>query len=93
MARKMYNGPLADVSFDVEICQHAGECVRGYPEVFEVGRRPWIQSGYADTLNKAAYLGEVIGRCPSGALRYYPHLDEPKEEFAIANDTEPEFDK
>jgi len=33
MTRRFYTGPVIDVSFDGEICQHAAECVRGVPEV------------------------------------------------------------
>ncbi|EFQ82002.1 hypothetical protein HMPREF0063_12844 [Aeromicrobium marinum DSM 15272] len=68
MTRKTYPGPLVSVSFDGEICQHAAECVRGFPEVFDVARRPWIDPTRADTEPAAERLREVIGRCPSGAL-------------------------
>ncbi|AYQ24175.1 MULTISPECIES: (4Fe-4S)-binding protein [Enterococcus] len=48
------------------ICEHAGECVRGAPKVFEVGRRPWIipENG------REKDIARVIDRCPSGALSY-----------------------
>ena len=65
MTRKPYAGCDVTVSFDSEVCQHSGECVRGLPDVFETGRSPWIQPD-------AATADEVIaqvGRCPSGALR------------------------
>ena len=69
MTRKMYTGPLLDVSFDGEVCQHAAECVRGMSEVFNVDARPWINPNVADTDELADKLVEVVGRCPSGALR------------------------
>jgi uncharacterized Fe-S cluster protein YjdI len=65
MTRKQYPGADVTVSFDPEVCQHSGECVRGLPAVFEAGRSPWI-------LPDAAAADDVItqvGRCPSGALR------------------------
>lgn len=65
MTRKTYAGREVDVSFDSEVCQHAAECVRGLPAVFDSQRRPWI-------LPDAASADEVIaqvGRCPSGALQ------------------------
>jgi uncharacterized Fe-S cluster protein YjdI len=65
MARKTYTGEDVDVSFDAELCQHAGECVRGLPGVFDTAARPWIQPDGAP----AADVIEVVGRCPSGALR------------------------
>jgi uncharacterized Fe-S cluster protein YjdI len=65
MARRTYTGEDVDVSFDAELCQHAGECVRGLPGVFDTAARPWIQPDGAP----AADVVEVVGRCPSGALR------------------------
>ena len=47
MARKLYTGPLVNVSFDLDVCQHAAECVRGMPSVFDTGKRPWIDPGQA----------------------------------------------
>jgi uncharacterized Fe-S cluster protein YjdI/predicted GNAT family acetyltransferase len=47
-------------------CTHAAECVRGLPDVFKPGRKPWIvaHNGTPDE------IAEVIRRCPSGALEY-----------------------
>lgn len=73
MTRKRYTGPLVDVSFDGDICQHAAECVRGMPEVFDTAKRPWIDPGVADTPEAADRLREVIRRCPSGALHIEEH--------------------
>lgn len=64
MARKTYSGTDVDVSFDPEVCAHAGECVKGLPLVFDTAARPWIQPDGA----AAADVIEVVGRCPSGAL-------------------------
>ena len=52
--------------FDAQRCRHSGECLRGLPEVFNGGQRPWIAPGAAS----AALVAEVIRRCPSGALHY-----------------------
>ncbi|MEG9224660.1 (4Fe-4S)-binding protein [Aeromicrobium sp. Sec7.5] len=73
MARKTYSGPVVGVSFDGDVCQHAAECVRGMPAVFDVDRRPWIDPGQADTESSAEALRQVIGRCPSGALEVVEH--------------------
>lgn len=35
VTRKLYTGPIVDVSFDLEVCQHSANCVRGMPEVFD----------------------------------------------------------
>lgn len=56
------------MSFDPALCEHAGECVRGLPAVFDTDNRPWIQPDQAP----AADVVAVVGRCPSGALRIEP---------------------
>ncbi|MDR2832442.1 MAG: (4Fe-4S)-binding protein [Streptococcaceae bacterium] len=55
-----------DIYYNIKTCTHAGECVRGNRDVFEVGRRPWIipDNGQVDQVI------EVLNRCPSGALKY-----------------------
>lgn len=65
MTVKRYVREGATVTFDGEVCRHAAECVRGLPQVFDVKKRPWIQPENASIEE----LAEVIGRCPSGALR------------------------
>jgi uncharacterized Fe-S cluster protein YjdI len=65
VSRRTYTGTTVDVSFDAALCEHAAECVRGLPAVFDVQQRPWIQPDGAP----ADDVVEVVGRCPSGALR------------------------
>lgn len=72
-AGKKYTGAAIDVYYDAEVCAHAGECVRGLPNVFDVDRRPWIQPDNAD----AERVAEVIGLCPSGALQFVLREDAP----------------
>lgn len=81
MARKLYTGPIVDVSFDIDMCQHAAECVRGMPEVYDTSKRPWISAEYADTPERADRLRQVTRRCPSGALQLHEH-DVAADEFA-----------
>jgi uncharacterized Fe-S cluster protein YjdI len=76
MTRKIYFGPIVDVSFDGEVCQHAGECVRGMPTVFDTGKRPWIDPGQADDATLADRLRAVVGCCPSGALQIIEHPEQ-----------------
>lgn len=63
---KKYQGKGIDVYYHKDICKHAGECVKGDPETFEVGRKPWIQL----SSTSAEAVAAVIDRCPSGALKY-----------------------
>lgn len=73
MARKLYTGPLVDVSFDRELCWHAAECVRGMPEVFDTAKRPWIDPRNAADEAAADKLRDVVARCPSRALLIEEH--------------------
>ncbi|MEU6865268.1 (4Fe-4S)-binding protein [Streptomyces sp. NPDC046876] len=65
---KAYRGKQITVTYDTSRCLHAAECVRGLPEVFDSGKRPWVQPDGADPERVA----EVVRRCPSGALQYRP---------------------
>jgi uncharacterized Fe-S cluster protein YjdI/CDGSH-type Zn-finger protein len=64
--RKVYRGTDVEVSFDLDICIHIGECLRGHAGVFKLDRRPWVLPDAAD----ADLVAEVVERCPSGALMY-----------------------
>jgi uncharacterized Fe-S cluster protein YjdI/CDGSH-type Zn-finger protein len=65
--RKVYRGRDIEVSFDLDLCVHVAECLRGEPRVFQLNRRPWILSDAAG----ADEVAEVVRRCPSGALLYH----------------------
>ncbi|HKA49001.1 MAG TPA: (4Fe-4S)-binding protein [Candidatus Dormibacteraeota bacterium] len=60
--RKVYRGEDIEVSFDLDICVHIGECLRGHEGVFQLRRRPWVLPDEAD----ADAVAEVVERCPSG---------------------------
>jgi uncharacterized Fe-S cluster protein YjdI len=64
--RKVYRGRDIEVSFDLDICVHIGECLRGHRDVFNLRRRPWVLPDEAD----ADLVAEIVERCPSGALLY-----------------------
>lgn len=61
-----YVGGEAVVSFDPNICIHAGDCVRGLPSVFDVKLKRWIRPENAP----AERVAEQVRRCPSGALQF-----------------------
>lgn len=63
---RKYQGEDIDIYYNKNICAHIGNCVRGNPAVFEVGRRPWILADNAS----ADEVVKVINTCPSGALKY-----------------------
>ena len=64
--RKVYRGREIEVSFDLDLCVHIGECLRGDRHVFKLDRRPWLLPDEAD----ADAVAEIVERCPSGALQY-----------------------
>lgn len=70
---RKYPGKDIDVFFNLEICIHSGNCVRGLIEVFNTKRKPWIIADNAHYQD----VKEVIERCPSGALKYILKDDEP----------------
>ena len=54
------------VTWDKNVCIHAGVCVQSLSGVFKPGQKPWIQLEGSD----AERVEEAIGKCPSGALRF-----------------------
>lgn len=68
MTRKIrsYEADELVVEYDVKRCIHAEECIHGLPDVFDAGRRPWIDPTKAAT----ADLIHTIESCPTGALHY-----------------------
>jgi uncharacterized Fe-S cluster protein YjdI len=63
---RKYHGDGIDIYYNKDICAHIGNCVRGNPEIFEVGRRPWIIPDNGSVENASC----VVDTCPSGALKY-----------------------
>lgn len=66
MSRKEYQGDQITVSFDMSRCIHARNCFLKLPQVFDPGRRPWVQPDNAPAEDIAA----MIRTCPSGALAF-----------------------
>ncbi|WP_197021582.1 (4Fe-4S)-binding protein [Cellulomonas sp. HZM] len=75
MTDREYTGTGIVVRYDVTRCRHVAECVRGAPEVFEPGRRPWI---LPDADPDAEHVADVVRRCPTGALHYQLAHGEPE---------------
>ncbi|HEV2140210.1 MAG TPA: (4Fe-4S)-binding protein [Candidatus Dormibacteraeota bacterium] len=74
--RKVYRGGHIEVSFDLDICIHVGECLRGEPKVFKLERRPWVLPDDGD----ADVVARVVEMCPSGALQYRRLDGKPEEQ-------------
>jgi len=57
------------VTWSKRRCIHAAECVRGLPDVFEPGRKPWVMPDQ----DRADEVARVVCLCPTGALHYERH--------------------
>lgn len=68
MSKKIhsYESETIRVLYDAPRCIHAGECVRGLPQVFDPQKTPWVDA----TAAEVETLVEVVERCPAGALHY-----------------------
>ena len=54
------------VTWDENICIHAGKCVSGAPEVFKVEDGQFVIDVTAAPEDK---VRDVVSQCPSGALK------------------------
>jgi CDGSH-type Zn-finger protein/uncharacterized Fe-S cluster protein YjdI len=61
-----YENDEIKVTYDLNRCIHAAECVKGLRSVFNPEKRPWIQPENAS----ADQIAEVVQRCPTGALHF-----------------------
>ncbi len=61
-----YEGDSIKVSFDLNRCIHAAECLTNLPEVFDAHGKPWIRPDKA----KADRIAATVELCPTGALHY-----------------------
>lgn len=73
--RKVYRGKDIEVSFDLDICIHVGECLRGQAQVFDLkpmsspgrvaSREVWPElpySSWKDTLATLHMNLQIVGR-------------------------------
>ena len=63
---KEYMGEEITINDNRCVCSHAGHCTNNLPQVFRIGKRPWIDADAA----KPDEIMTVIKTCPSGALSY-----------------------
>ena len=61
---KTYDKEDIKIGWEPDKCTHSGNCVKGLPDVFDVNKRPWINTEGA---TKQAIIDQVA-KCPSGAL-------------------------
>ncbi len=66
MAIERYSNGEITVTYDPDICIHAGRCVKGLPGVFDAKRKPWIDPNGAT----ADEIELQVSKCPSRALGF-----------------------
>lgn len=66
MVAQTYTNGKVTVSYDADICTHAGRCVKGLPTVFDAKAKPWINADGAP----AEAIESQVAKCPSGALKF-----------------------
>ena len=59
-----YKGDKITIRYDEKVCIHAGKCVQGLPQVFNVNQDPWVNVNGASV----EAIKQAIKMCPSGAL-------------------------
>jgi uncharacterized Fe-S cluster protein YjdI len=57
---------MSKVSWDENTCQHAGNCVKGLPDVFKIENGAFVINKDAASVDE---IKAVIEQCPSGALK------------------------
>lgn len=76
-----YESDEITVTYDLNRCIHAKECVKGLPQVFNPDKRPWIQPEQAGE----AQIATIVERCPTGALHYEMKESDKREQPAPKN--------
>lgn len=76
VAREYRSGEIV-VFWEPEYCIHTANCLMGLPQVFDVGRRPWVSIDAAS----AGEIARVVMTCPTGAL-HFKRLDGGEQEAA-----------
>ena len=59
-----FRGEGVTITWSRRRCIHSADCVMNLPDVFEPGRRPWVDASQAS----ADAIARVVARCPTGAL-------------------------
>lgn len=58
---------MSKVTWDENICIHAGKCVEGLPQVFRIEDGKFVIDESAASEDE---IRAVVAQCPSGALKY-----------------------
>ena len=67
ITKRYANGEIT-VWWQPHLCIHSAVCAAGLPNVFDPGRRPWVDPHAATTIE----IRNQVIMCPSGALSLDP---------------------
>jgi uncharacterized Fe-S cluster protein YjdI len=76
---RKYRGKDITVYWKPDACVHASYCYRELIEVFDPGRRPWVDMNGAET----DQIIEVVNMCPTEALTWKWNDEEKNKEIGI----------
>lgn len=82
MTQKEYSNGEVTIIWKPDLCIHSKNCFRGLPEVFDPGKRPWVNASGADTKQ----IVDQVKHCPSGALSYVMNNEKANEMTNRASD-------
>lgn len=71
-----YTDERITVYWAPQYCIHTANCLNAEPEVFDVGRRPWVVLDGVD----ADRIAHAVRTCPTGALSFERHDGGAQEE-------------
>lgn len=79
--RKEYTNGEVTVVWQSHICIHSARCFHGLPQVFDPGKRPWINATGATTQEITAQ----VSKCPSGALSFFMNEAQPQPQSVTSS--------
>ena len=80
-----YSNEAITVYWDSQYCIHTAACIMGLPDVFDPGRRPWVDISQAE----ADDIAEVVMQCPTGALHFRRNDGGPQEAAPAQSSVQP----
>jgi CDGSH-type Zn-finger protein/uncharacterized Fe-S cluster protein YjdI len=83
-----YENDRIRVTWEPAYCIHMAECLEGLPQVFDAWRRPWIDVDRASPDE----IGQVVMRCPTGALHFTRLDGGPQEPQPVESTVQPQQD-
>lgn len=81
---KEYTNGEITITWEPAACIHSTMCwqkLEGLPKVFNPKNRPWITMEHADSET----IIKHVGKCPSGALKYYRNNEQDAEPKGVDN--------